>query len=160
MAILPVLVELGGRHLIASSSSGIAPGMLSAVAAAIEDPSNPHAATRWPWRRGLSCAVLCNLGHVAKDPSVGRSYRGIRRRLSTGLSAGLQHPALVTVRSFLSEFVAFLAEFGSRGPNEWELSAQTWETDPTIGSRSYRASSISDRRAGTTRTCRHPGHRT
>ncbi len=34
--------------------------------------------------------------------------------------------------AFLEDFDAFVIEFGSRGPNEWELSSQTWETDPSI----------------------------
>ena len=35
-------------------------------------------------------------------------------------------------RSFLAHFDEFLRSYGSRGPNEWELSADTWETDPSI----------------------------
>ncbi len=33
---------------------------------------------------------------------------------------------------FLGAFDAFLAEFGSRGPNEWDTAFDTWETDPTL----------------------------
>jgi pyruvate,water dikinase len=34
--------------------------------------------------------------------------------------------------SFLDSFDRFLYEFGSRGPNEWELSAQVWENKPEL----------------------------
>jgi phosphohistidine swiveling domain-containing protein len=131
MAILPVLVELGGRHLIASSSSGIAPGMLSAVAAAIEDPSIPM-------------RLLAGLGDVdsaAPSYAIWDMSRKIRASAALteafdagvdGLVGRLAASGSGDGAEFLSEFVAFLAEFGSRGPNEWELSAQTWETDPTI----------------------------
>jgi pyruvate,water dikinase len=34
--------------------------------------------------------------------------------------------------AFLQAFDAFTFEFGSRGPNEWETSAPSWETDPEL----------------------------
>lgn len=34
--------------------------------------------------------------------------------------------------SFRRGFDAFVAEHGSRGPDEWELASETWGTDPTI----------------------------
>ncbi len=33
---------------------------------------------------------------------------------------------------FLAEFESFTAEFGSRGPNEWDTAFDTWETDPEL----------------------------
>ena len=33
---------------------------------------------------------------------------------------------------FVSDFAAFLYEFGSRGPNEWDTSHPTWETKPSL----------------------------
>ena len=33
---------------------------------------------------------------------------------------------------FLEQFNRFLYEYGSRGANEWELSSETWETQPSI----------------------------
>jgi phosphohistidine swiveling domain-containing protein len=33
---------------------------------------------------------------------------------------------------FVGELDAFLARFGSRGPNEWESACDTWGTDPTL----------------------------
>ena len=33
--------------------------------------------------------------------------------------------------SFVEEFDAFLEEFGSRGPNEWETACETWGTEPS-----------------------------
>jgi len=35
-------------------------------------------------------------------------------------------------KSFLAAWDHFIVAFGSRGPNEWEIHAETWETDPTI----------------------------
>lgn len=131
MTILPMLVELGSRHLIASSSSGIAPGMLAAVAAAVEDPTIPM-------------RLLAGLGDVdsaAPSYAMWEMSRHIRSspELTSAFDAGvdglvgrLAASESPEAAAFLSTFVEFLAEFGSRGPNEWELSAETWETDPTI----------------------------
>lgn len=33
---------------------------------------------------------------------------------------------------FLERFDRFIYEFGSRGPNEWEMRCPTWETDPVL----------------------------
>lgn len=35
-------------------------------------------------------------------------------------------------KAFLRDFKAFIAEFGARGPNEWELRSHTWETRPEL----------------------------
>jgi len=129
--ILPMLVELGNRHLIASSSSGIAPGMLVAVAAAVEDPTIPM-------------RLLAGLGDVdsaAPSYAMWEMSRSIRNSAALtaafdagvdGLVGRLSASDSPDAAEFLGTFVSFLAEFGSRGPNEWELSAETWETDPTI----------------------------
>lgn len=131
MTILPLLVELGGRHLIASSSSGIAPGMLAAVAAAVEDPTIPM-------------RLLAGLGDVdsaAPSYAIWEMSRTIRHSAALteafdggveGLIGRLAISDSDDAAGFLSTFVGFLGEFGSRGPNEWELSGETWETDPTI----------------------------
>ena len=34
--------------------------------------------------------------------------------------------------AFVEGFRGFLAEFGSRGPNEWDTAFDTWETDPAL----------------------------
>ncbi len=33
---------------------------------------------------------------------------------------------------FVADFRTFLADFGSRGPNEWDTAFDTWETDPAM----------------------------
>jgi len=131
MMILPVLVELGSRHLIASSSSGIAPGMLAAVAAAVEDPTIPM----------RLLAGLGNVDSAAPSYAIWDMSRAIRNSAALteafdagvdGLVGRLAVSESHDAKDFLTSFVEFLAAFGSRGPNEWELSAETWETDPTI----------------------------
>jgi pyruvate,water dikinase len=130
-SLLPIVVDLADRHLVASSSSGIAPGMLAAVAAAIDDPSIPM-------------RLLAGLGDVdsaAPSFAIWSLSRSVRASavLSAAFDAGVDglldrlhatdDPAAA---AFLADFDEFLYDYGSRGPNEWELSADTWETDPRI----------------------------
>ena len=88
-------------------------------------------------RRGrLGRAQLCDVGTVAARSSLGVAERGVRRRHrgpARRLTARRRargrrtSPALPGARS-----IEFLVDFGSRGPNEWEMSAETWETRPEI----------------------------
>ncbi|MEZ5236422.1 MAG: PEP-utilizing enzyme [Acidimicrobiales bacterium] len=71
--------------------------------------------------------ALWDLGRlVAADPALTAHFDdGI-----AGLAARLRgDPAAV---GFLARFDTFLAEFGSRGPNEWESAADVWGTRPEL----------------------------
>jgi rifampicin phosphotransferase len=130
----PMLRKLFESHTVTSGSSGIAPGILAAVGAAIGDDTIPM-------------KILAGIGEVdSAEPSyalwdLSRMVRqspeltslfdagtdGLIGRLYAARDAGSADAA-----TFLDAGSAFLTEFGSRGPNEWELSAQTWGTDPSI----------------------------
>ncbi len=130
-ALVPIVNELTGNQMIAAGSSGIAPGMLAAVADAVEDPTLPM-------------KVLSGLGGVdSAAPSfavwdISRQVRSSAELTATfdrGIDAVvemLQSPETDDARMLKTVFDTFLYDYGSRGPNEWELSAHTWETDPTL----------------------------
>ena len=44
-------------------------------------------------------------------------------------AAATEHPEAA---AWWNAFEAFLARFGSRGPNEWDTAFDTWETDPNL----------------------------
>jgi rifampicin phosphotransferase len=44
----------------------------------------------------------------------------------------LQSSGSADALAFLAEFEAFQLEFGSRGPNEWEMRSPSWETRPEL----------------------------
>ncbi len=72
-------------------------------------------------------SALWDLGRlVADDPALTDQFdQGI-----PGLGDRLAHdPSAAT---FNAEFAAFLIEFGSRGPNEWEPACEVWGTDPQL----------------------------
>ncbi len=130
----PMLAKLFESHTVSSGSSGIAPGILAAVGAAIGDPN-------------IAMTLLSGIGEVdSAEPNyalwdLSRMVRassdltaifdagvaGIVDRLTAAAAAGSRD-----AEAFLAAGTQFLVDFGSRGPNEWEISADTWETNPEI----------------------------
>lgn len=49
-----------------------------------------------------------------------------------GLTAALRDSSDPAAVAFCDALDEFLAEYGSRGPNEWDILADTWETNPDI----------------------------
>ena len=130
----PMLAKLFESHTVSSGSSGIAPGMLGAIGSAIGDPN-------------IAMTLLAGIGEVdSAEPNYALWDLSRMVRASTELTeifdAGvpgalgrLRDAAAAGSRDaevFLQAGGEFLAEYGSRGPNEWEMSADTWETSPEI----------------------------
>lgn len=130
-ATVPMIIDLADRHLVASSSSGIAPGILGVVGEAIGDPTIPM-------------RLLAGLGDVdSAAPSYAmwdlsrqvRSSDALTDAFDEGIDDLLQRVATSSAAAsdqFLEDLSRLLRDYGSRGPNEWEVSAETWETDPRI----------------------------
>ena len=127
----PYIRDFTTNQMVAATSSGIPPGMLGAVAEAISDPTMPM-------------RVLAGLGDVdSAAPSfalweLSRLIRGDGELSAVfdegvdGLLDRLETLDSPNAQRFRDDFDNFVYEYGSRGPNEWELSAHTWETDPSI----------------------------
>ena len=127
----PYIRDFTTNQMVAATSSGIPPGMLGAVAEAIGDPTMPM-------------RVLAGLGDVdSAAPSfalweLSRLVRGDGELSALfdegidGLLNRLETLGSPNAQQFKDDFDNFVYEYGSRGPNEWELSAHTWETDPSI----------------------------
>ena len=127
----PYIRDFTTNQMVAATSSGIPPGMLGAVAEAISDPTMPM-------------RVLAGLGDVdSAAPSfalweLSRLIRGDGELSAVfdegvdGLLDRLETLGSPNAQQFKDDFDNFVYEYGSRGPNEWELSAHTWETDPSI----------------------------
>ena len=127
----PYIRDFTTNQMVAATSSGIPPGMLGAVAEAISDPTMPM-------------RVLAGLGDVdSAAPSfalweLSRLVRGDGELSAVfdegvdGLLDRIETLDSLNAQQFRDDFDNFVYEYGSRGPNEWELSAHTWETDPSI----------------------------
>ncbi|MFN3214956.1 MAG: PEP-utilizing enzyme [Acidimicrobiales bacterium] len=127
----PLLVRLFEEHTVTSSSSGIAPGILFAIGQAIGDPSVPM-------------RLIAGIGEVdSAEPSyalwdMSRAVAA-SEELTAAFDAGiaglldrLRDSGSADAQAFLDSWDDFSLRFGSRGPNEWEIIADTWETRPEI----------------------------
>lgn len=127
----PGLVWGFNQHYMASSSSGVAPGILGAIAEAVADPTIPMRLV----------AGLGDVDSAAPSHAIWAMSRTIRGsdELTAAFDGSLD-TVLDRLRAsdgeaatgFMADFDAFLVEYGSRGPNEWEISAETWETNPAL----------------------------
>lgn len=127
----PVLHHLFNQHTVSGSSSAIGPGILGAVGEAIGDTTIPM-------------KMLAGIGDVDSAlPSYALWAMSRKIRASEALTAAfdagteavigrLESDSSPEAVDLLADWDSFLAEFGSRGPNEWDIHADSWETRPTL----------------------------
>ena len=93
---------------------------------------------------GAALTLMAGLGDVeSAAPSIamwdlGRQIAG-SAELNSAFDEGfgdvlerLQTSDTADAQKFLQAFDEFLVAYGSRGPNEWEISCGTWETEPVL----------------------------
>ncbi|MBK7724631.1 MAG: phosphoenolpyruvate-utilizing protein [Dehalococcoidia bacterium] len=119
-----------GEHIFITFISTVPVGALTQICAAVGRPEDAMrlisgvgdvesaAPSMAMWRLGRM---------VASDPSLTAAFdEGI-----DGLAARLK--ALGPAGSaFNAQFEQFIKDYGSRGPNEWEIRSNTWETRPEL----------------------------
>ena len=127
----PISRDLFDMHINQSGAASIGPGVIGAVCTAV---GRPEAAMR----------ILAGLGGVdSAAPSfamwdLSRTVRNDPTLVALfdegadGLHARLVADGGGATEAFLAGLDEFLAEYGSRGPNEWDIAAATWETTPDL----------------------------
>jgi pyruvate,water dikinase len=122
--------RLFDQHINQSGAASIAPGVIIAVCTALGEPTK-------------AMALIAGIGDVdSAAPSYAMWELSRRVRASAELTAlfdrghhGL-HRVLVDAGAPAAGLVGaldeFLAEFGSRGPNEWDIHSPTWEQEPDM----------------------------
>lgn len=133
-SLTPLYRRLFCRHIIVSAGSGIGIGTIGQVFAAVGRPDLvmtlisglgevDSAAPSWAmW--DLSRTVAASRSLTA---AFDQGLDGVLGRMEELAQAG-DEPAA----AFLAKGREFLAHFGARGPNEWELRSHTWGTSPGI----------------------------
>ena len=131
ISLKPLCRRLFNQHINQSAAASIAPGVISGVCAALGEA-------------GKAMHLLAGIGGV---DSAAPSYamwdlsRGVRAsdELTAlfdsgfrGLNDRLRSADGADAKTFVVAFNSFLAEFGSRGPNEWDIYSPVWETDPDL----------------------------
>lgn len=119
------------RHLDVTAGASIGPGVLAAVAEAMGDPT-------------IALKLISSVGDVDsalpsqalwKLSRMARASLDITREFNVGVPgmmarlAASDEPDLVAFRAAVADF---LATYGSRGPNEWELRSDVWESKPEL----------------------------
>ena len=93
------------HHLDTTAGTSIGLGALGAIAAALGDPS-------------LVLTLMTSIGDV--DSAAPSRAMWEMSRLPADSA------------EYRTKFAAFIREFGSRGPNEWDIRSDTWETKPEL----------------------------
>lgn len=119
------LPHLFSQHVVSGTSAAVAPGLLGVVADAVGES-------------GLAMTVLSGIGDV---DSADASYalwdlsrmvandRALTSAFDQGVDDVLDRIASV---EYHNAWDAFVHQFGSRGPDEWDLCSPTWESHPRL----------------------------
>lgn len=125
----PLLRKLFDSHTPPSSDSAIAPGILGAVCAALGEPE-----TAMKLIAGIgdvdSAEPSYRMWDLSRTVNASTELTKVFNAGVAGLLGRLQDSNNADAKKFVADFAQFIVEFGSRGPNEWEISADTWETKP------------------------------
>lgn len=125
----PVLRRMFDQHINQSLAASVGPGVLGQIAAAVGRPGD---AMRMAVGFGTVDSALPSYAmwdlsrHVRDSGVVVALFEGG----SSGLNARLRASTDAGVAAFVVKLDAFLAEFGSRGTNEWDIAAPSWEVSP------------------------------
>ena len=127
----PLIRRMFDQHINQSGAASIGPGVIGAVCAAIGQPT-----TAMRLFAGLGGVDSAAPSYAMWDLS--RAVRNSEHLTATfeagidGLTDRLRADGTADTMAFLASLDEFLAEFGSRGPNEWDIHAHTWETNPDL----------------------------
>ena len=126
----PYLQQMFETSIWASLGASVGPGALGAITAGLGDPT-------------LTIRLLGGIEVDSAKPSfamwelsrLARRSDEVSRELAAGVEGLPDRLAALTsdgARAFQDAFARFVHDFGSRGPNEWDLRARTWETHPEM----------------------------
>lgn len=116
-------------HDFSSLASTIGPAMIGGIAASVG-------------RSDLVLDLISGLGDVdSASPSTGLwalsreanasiAVAALFARGADAVRVALETATEGPVARFAASFAAFLADYGYRGPNEWDIHSRSWETDP------------------------------
>jgi rifampicin phosphotransferase len=121
--------ELWTRHIEMTYRCQIPPGAISQICTAVGKPE-------------LIVPLLGGLGDVESAGPAGALWEMSRQVRSSesltamfdegtaGLLERLEESDDADAKSFMTGFHQLIRDFGSRGPNEWEMASRTWEVAP------------------------------
>lgn len=129
--VAPQHQQLFSHHLFTTYMATVPVGIINGVATAVGRPD-------------LIMPIIAGIGQVdSAEPShamweLGRLVQGSAELTRAfdggvgGLLETLRASGSGDAEAFLAGFEEFVAEYGSRGPNEWEMRSNSWETHPEL----------------------------
>jgi phosphohistidine swiveling domain-containing protein len=129
---VPLYRSLFDRHITISAASGFGVGMVAGVMGAVGRPE--HVMTLFAGMGDVdSAAPSFAMWELARQANASEV---VTKELDAGVDGLLDRLGARRtedgVAPFLDGVAAFIEEFGSRGPNEWELRSETWGTRPAL----------------------------
>ncbi len=123
--------RLFGQHLFITGLAAVPVAALTEICAAVGRPTDALKliAGVGDVESAAPSAAMWDLGRIIASSSelMGAFDAGV-----AGVLGRVRELATPEAVKFLAEFDSFLYDFGSRGPNEWEVSCSTWECDPEL----------------------------
>ena len=129
VSLRPLFRRMFHQHINQSIGASVGPGILGAICTAIGEPL-------WAMRLmagfgGVdSAAPSYAMWELSRRVRASRPLTALFDKGTPGLYRRAKQSTDVEVVRFVEGFDRFLAEFGSRGANEWDLVAVVWELDP------------------------------
>ena len=124
--------DLFTEHLFVSACSTVPIGTISGVCEALGRPEDTLKllAGLGDVESAAPSMAMWELGRlVVASEAVEVIFDAGISGLASRLRSATDDPA---VKEFVERFDDFLVEYGSRGPNEWEMRCPTWETHPDL----------------------------
>lgn len=130
-SLVPVIRRFFERHFVVSAMAAIGPGVIASATAPLDDPT-------------LGIRLVGGIGDVdSAAPSfvmwdlsrIVRADAGLTDAFSGGVDGLPERVAELrsdAAAAFRAGFADLLERFGSRGPNEWDIYADTWGTRPEL----------------------------
>ena len=117
------------RHDYSSLASTLGPGILASLCASVGHPE---------WQLELisglgdvdSASPSWGLWRLSREANAAPEISALFDEGPEAVLAAITDPQTDTTRAYAAAFTAFLQESGSRGPNEWDIHALSWEADP------------------------------
>jgi rifampicin phosphotransferase len=127
----PLMRRIFHTHINQSLAASVGPGILNSICTAIGQPQ--YAMRLMSGMGGVdSAAPSYAMWELSRRARASASLTAIFEGGNSGVHARLVKSAVsdADAKSFLASLNEFLAEFGSRGSNEWDLVAEVWELRP------------------------------
>jgi rifampicin phosphotransferase len=117
------------RHDYSSLASTLGPGILAGLCSSVGHPE---------WQLELisglgdvdSASPSWGLWRLSREANASPEITALFDEGPEAVLAAITDPQTDATRAFAASFAAFLLESGSRGPNEWDIHARSWEADP------------------------------